>query len=184
MIPQTGSYLKTAIAALFGLSNLYLFNYSTDYFAQQNELNIFLHTWSLGVEEQFYFIFPFIVWFTGFNKNIKNGSRNILITILFLSTLSLLSFIYSYEINEPAAYFLTHNRFWEIAAGSITFLIVNNSAKLKNLVQKIPNLLFLEDRNCSPIIRLSKSFLKGKSKLWANILKQARISPKEPSPLL
>ena len=162
LIPQTGSYLKTAIAALFGLSNLYLFNYSTDYFAQQNELNVFLHTWSLGVEEQFYFIFPFIVWFTGFNKKIKNGSRNILITILFLSTLSLLSFIFTYKINEPAAYFLTHNRFWEIAIGSLTFLIVNNRSKLKNLIQKIPNFLLilgliviLFAENISPIIKHS-----------------------------
>ena len=143
LIPETGSSLKTAIAALFGLSNVYLYNFATDYFAQENELNVFMHTWSLGVEQQFYFIFPFIVWFTGFNKKIKNGSRNIFITIIFLSTLSLLSFISTYKVNVPAAYFLIQNRFWEIAIGSLTFLILKNRLKFINFIHKIPNFLLV-----------------------------------------
>ena len=57
IIPQTGSSLKTAISALFGVSNLYLFNFSTDYFAQENELNIFMHTWSLGLSSNNFTLF-------------------------------------------------------------------------------------------------------------------------------
>ena len=143
IIPQTGSSLKTAISSLFGVSNIYLFNYSTDYFAQENELNVFMHTWSLGVESQFYFIFPFIVWFSSFNKEIKSTPINIWITLILLSTLSLISFINIYDINPPAAYFLTHNRLWEIALGSITFLIANSNTKFKNQIEKIPNLLLI-----------------------------------------
>jgi len=45
---------RTGITSLFGLSNLYLLKQSTDYFAGSTELNVFTHTWSLGVEEQFY----------------------------------------------------------------------------------------------------------------------------------
>ena len=45
--------LWTGLTSLFGLSNLYLLKESTDYFAQSTELNVFTHTWSLGVEEQF-----------------------------------------------------------------------------------------------------------------------------------
>ena len=45
--------LRTGIAALFGISNLYLIKVSVDYFSQIPELNIFTHTWSLAVEEQF-----------------------------------------------------------------------------------------------------------------------------------
>ena len=54
--PETA--LKTGATSLFGLSNLYLLKQSTDYFAQSTELNPFTHTWSLGVEEQFYLLFP------------------------------------------------------------------------------------------------------------------------------
>ena len=55
--------LWTGLTSLFGVSNIYLFDKSTDYFAQSTELNVFTHTWSLGVEEQFYIVFPFLIWF-------------------------------------------------------------------------------------------------------------------------
>ncbi len=66
-----GFSLRTGLASLFGLSNLYLLNESTNYFAQSTDLNVFAHTWSLGVEEQFYFLFPFVIWFSGFGNNTK-----------------------------------------------------------------------------------------------------------------
>ena len=47
-------YLKTAIFAIFGISNIFLIYKSDDYFLNE-ENNPFVHTWSLGVEEQFYF---------------------------------------------------------------------------------------------------------------------------------
>jgi peptidoglycan/LPS O-acetylase OafA/YrhL len=66
--PNPDASLETGMASLFGLSNLYLMRQSTDYFAPSTELNVFTHTWSLGVEEQFYFLFPLLVWFTGFGR--------------------------------------------------------------------------------------------------------------------
>ena len=66
--PQPDLSLRTGLTSLFGLSNLYLIRQSTNYFAQSSELNVFLHTWSLGVEEQFYILFPFLIWFSGFRE--------------------------------------------------------------------------------------------------------------------
>ena len=63
---QPGNSLITGLTSLFGLSNIYLLKNSTDYFAQSTELNVFTNTWSLGVEEQFYILFPFLIWFSGF----------------------------------------------------------------------------------------------------------------------
>src|SRR5690554_3169726 len=56
-IRQVGLY------AFFGLSNLALVWYQDDYFSPRAEFNPFVHTWSLGVEEQFYFIFPVLMFF-------------------------------------------------------------------------------------------------------------------------
>lgn len=114
--------LKTGIASLFGLSNLYLFRQSTDYFAQSTELNPFTHTWSLGVEEQFYLLFPFLIWFSGFGKQTAKGTRNLVLLVGVLTVASLVSFIYLYYVNQPAAYFLMLPRFWEIAAGCLLFI--------------------------------------------------------------
>ena len=61
--------IRTGFFSLLGLSNFYLFRYSTDYFAQASYLNPFLNTWSLSLEEQFYLIFPLIILLSGFFKN-------------------------------------------------------------------------------------------------------------------
>jgi peptidoglycan/LPS O-acetylase OafA/YrhL len=57
-----GDSLWTGVAAVFGFSNIQLYTSQADYFAAAAELNLFLHTWSLGVEEQFYLLFPLIFW--------------------------------------------------------------------------------------------------------------------------
>ena len=99
--PSPSASLRTGITSLFGLSNLYLLKQSTDYFAASTELNVFTHTWSLGVEEQFYFLFPFLVWFTGFSRLAIKGSRNLFWVMAVLSFASLIAFVYSYKTNQP-----------------------------------------------------------------------------------
>ncbi len=48
----------TALAAALSLGNIAIALTTGNYFAAPAELNPFLHTWSLGVEEQFYVVFP------------------------------------------------------------------------------------------------------------------------------
>jgi peptidoglycan/LPS O-acetylase OafA/YrhL len=62
VVQVPGSSLWTGMAAVFGFSNIQLYSSQADYFASAAELNLFLHTWSLGVEEQFYLIYPLIFW--------------------------------------------------------------------------------------------------------------------------
>ena len=50
---------STAAAALFA-ANIYSWSI-TDYFAQAAEATALLHTWSLGVEEQFYLFYPLVL---------------------------------------------------------------------------------------------------------------------------
>ena len=50
---------KTANAAFFGFSNMVLAFNRDNYFSPTAVFNPFVHTWSLGVEEQFYLVFPF-----------------------------------------------------------------------------------------------------------------------------
>ena len=135
--------LKTGLTSLFGISNLYLLKQSTDYFSQSTQLNVFTHTWSLGVEEQFYLLFPFLLWFSGFIRQKKNGLRNLFLSLGVLTISSLIGFIYLYPINESAAYFLMPTRFWEMSVGCLLFIVFKKRASIKNIFQKIPPLLLL-----------------------------------------
>jgi peptidoglycan/LPS O-acetylase OafA/YrhL len=71
--PAGGSSWRTGMSAIFGLSNVYLHSTATDYFAESSDYNLFTQTWSLGVEEQFYFFFPLLLWLTGFAKGRVHG---------------------------------------------------------------------------------------------------------------
>ena len=135
--------LKTGLASLFGLSNLYLLKQSTNYFAPSTELNIFTHTWSLGVEEQFYILFPFLIWFSGYGRQTKNGTRNLFLILVLLTIASLLGFLYLYPIKQSAAYFLMPTRFWEIASGCLLFIGFQQKKSIEQSLGKIPPLLVL-----------------------------------------
>ncbi len=135
--------LWTGLTSLFGLSNLYLFDKTTDYFAQSSQLNVFTHTWSLGVEEQFYIIFPLLIWFSGFGRQCKNGTRNLFLIVGMLTIASLIGFLYLYPSNQSAAYFLMPTRFWEIASGCLLFIGLQKIRSIEQFFEKISPIFVL-----------------------------------------
>ena len=135
--------LWTGLTSLFGLSNLYLLEKATDYFAQSTELNVFTHTWSLGVEEQFYIIFPLLIWFSGFGRQTKNGAQNLFLIVGALTITSLIGFLYLYTSNQSAAYFLMPTRFWEMASGCLLFVGLQKRKCIKQFFEKAPPILVL-----------------------------------------
>jgi peptidoglycan/LPS O-acetylase OafA/YrhL len=122
--PDPGLSLRTGVAALFGFSNLYLLSQETNYFSSDADLNIFTHTWSLGVEEQFYLLFPLLVWVTGLTKDASR--KKAFCFALILSALMVVSWIFFRNLsssNQQAAFFLMPARFWELGSGSLCFLL-------------------------------------------------------------
>jgi peptidoglycan/LPS O-acetylase OafA/YrhL len=55
-------YAKSVVATLAFLSNVYFWRDGLAYFSEDAVTKPLLHTWSLGIEEQFYILFPLLLW--------------------------------------------------------------------------------------------------------------------------
>ena len=120
--PDPGQMLGVGWRALFGTSNLILHKLAVDYFRPAAELNPFTQTWSLGVEEQFYLLFPLLVWFSGFARTGRDGSRRLLWLLIPLVVASFGVFVHQLGVDMPAAFFLLPGRFWELGVGCLLWL--------------------------------------------------------------
>jgi peptidoglycan/LPS O-acetylase OafA/YrhL len=94
------------------VSNFYFWT-KTGYFDASNDLKPLLHTWSLGVEEQFYILFPVVL------MALRRFRRQfVLAAILLLSATSFLA-TQLVPLFDPAAnFYLLPTRFWELGVGA------------------------------------------------------------------
>ena len=122
---------------IFGLSNLYYLFSKKDYFDNVFE-DVFGHTWSLGVEEQFYLIFPFFLYFI-YNLFTKKNNQIFFLIIIILSSI-FLTFIFSE--NLQLIFYSPIFRFWEFLLGSLIF-IFNCKYQIKNSILSILSFIAL-----------------------------------------
>jgi len=109
------SVAKTAIMGVFGVSNLYFFK-TANYFDLNSIEKPLLHIWSLNVEEQFYFVWPFIFFST--YKLILRRSVYFLVPVGILFLVS----VYT-NLNHPVAtFYLPFFRFYEFLIGAFVAL--------------------------------------------------------------
>lgn len=140
--PSPGVSLRTGIASLFGVSNLYLHGLAQDYFAPASELNVFTHTWSLGVEEQFYLLYPLLFLASGCaSRPGPAGRRRLALLLLPLGALSLLSFALLHGPHHAAAHYLTSSRAWELIAGCLLALLPGASGLRPSWLRRPPALV-------------------------------------------
>ena len=106
---QVGKH--TAAGGSF-ISNLLLWHES-GYFDNSATTKPLLHLWSLGVEEQFYFLWPLILWLV-FKKRM-----NFLLVTAVIFGISMACNILTVGTDPSAAFFSPLTRFWELMAGGI-----------------------------------------------------------------
>ena len=116
-LEQLGQHV--AAGALF-VSNLLLV-FEAGYFDTGSDLKPMLHLWSLGVEEQFYVLFPIVALL------VLKLRRNFLPIIMMLAGASFCLNLLWMNAHPIGNFYLPLTRFWEILAGVILFLIIRKS---------------------------------------------------------
>ena len=108
-------YAHSLLAAFFSYSNLYLYWTKSGYFGATYS-NILLHTWSLGVEEQFYLIIPLCMML------VAKRPRALQWMIGTTSALSFVAASYVTFRNRDLAFYMPYLRAWELLSGALVAL--------------------------------------------------------------
>lgn len=114
---------KELFFSSFGAANI-LFAQGVNYFAKEEAYQPLIHLWSLGVEEQFYIVWPVLLMFA-----FRCSNKLIFPIALILFFVSLILSIISVEQQLTEGYFLLHYRAFELLIGVITALLLARPIK-------------------------------------------------------
>ena len=120
-------YSQSILSAIFFSSNFFFYYATTEYGADSALLKPFLHTWSLGVEEQFYIVFPILLMV--FYKFLKNH------LLMLIGVMLLLSLQFANLMNDrniELNFYLPFTRFWELLVGSVLAYSELRFGRIKN----------------------------------------------------
>lgn len=111
-------YAQSVVAVMLFAANIY-FYLTTNYFATEADEKPLLHTWSLGVEEQFYVFFPLLI------MALMPLGRRVLYGAMIALAVASLAFAHLLLAKGEltANFFLIFSRTWELVLGSLVALV-------------------------------------------------------------
>ncbi|MDX2813221.1 acyltransferase family protein [Streptomyces sp. PA03-5A] len=121
-------YVGDALGSTFYVVNLRLANAGTNYLNADSPPSPFQHFWSLAVEEQFYLVWPLLLW-----ASWKLARRRTGLLAAPLAVLCAISFALNVWVTGTSvswAYFGSHTRFWELGAGALLALSAGRLERL------------------------------------------------------
>ena len=137
----TYNSLLTGLASLFGLSNIIIGIKSGNYFDPGVKYNIFLNTWSLSIEEQFYIFFAIFLYLLIKIKIIKSIFSILIIVYFFSFSIFFVNnfdLITSRYLNILSGFYSPAARAWELLTGVLSFLYVKKVyPKFNNTIASI-----------------------------------------------
>lgn len=128
---QLKLFAKSIVAVTFFSSNV-LFAMTSGYFAPGVEDNPLIHTWSLGVEEQFYLLFPLLLAWTW-----RRGRKCALGSVVAVTLASLALAEYGVRHYPMINFFLSPPRAWELMIGAFLSLAVGDTPVSERIGQRV-----------------------------------------------
>jgi peptidoglycan/LPS O-acetylase OafA/YrhL len=134
LLPDEYAQLGKHIAGGAGfVQNFVLWNES-GYFDNAADTKPLLHLWSLGIEEQFYIVWPILLWI-GYRLRL-----NLLSLTLLIAIVSFVLNIRGINVTKDltATFYSPQTRFWELLIGATAaYLTLYPSAKFKAFVAQV-----------------------------------------------
>lgn len=100
---------------------------TSGYFDAPADVKLLLHNWSLSVEEQYYFLFPFVLIFAR-RFSVKGG-------LIAICLIAVASFAYAQSLvasgQSEIAFLHSGARFWELMIGSLLTFVPNPPARFR-----------------------------------------------------
>ena len=120
------SVVSGAIATALYVPNFFFAVEDTDYLAETTP-SVYQHYWSLGIEEQFYLLWPALLalgfWLC------RRRERRVMVLIAVVTTASFLACVAMMGISQPWAFFSLPTRAWELGVGGLVAFLLRSGAR-------------------------------------------------------
>lgn len=128
-------------SATFWLSNFHFALSRMDYFSPASENNLFLHTWSLGVEEQFYLVWPVLITAVMGTAVMSNYKPRMFLTLALLFASSLILCLWLTHHSPQLAFYMMPARAWQFALGGGTLLLADHYLRPESVASRTVSLM-------------------------------------------
>ena len=118
--------------------NILLYIESSNYFDVGVSQKLLFHTWSLGVEEQYYLFFPiFLILFW------SSGKKNIVWVIAILAFFSFILSEWGWRNYPIFNFYLSPTRAWELFAGSLVAFYLDKKSQQSNQLKSFVGMILI-----------------------------------------
>lgn len=131
---------EAILAAIFSVSNIFYWLHA-GYFAPEANVQPLLHTWSLGVEEQFYIVIPFLLFFLSQRKGRLEKHRALILGALAVVSFVLCRWGRHVGLNGDFIFYMLPTRMWELLVGVGVALLLRRFDLLNTRWLNVKNLL-------------------------------------------